>query len=147
MLTRGSLIFSLLCTRINGWVNNCEAGDLRRSLWSPCNATKSYVYHIGCCVCYWRGPCWGNDKALDALDIHNYHAEPCAINDAEKPLEYPLTFKNYPDSKVHGANMDPIGGRQDQGGPHVDPMNFAIWDSSTWIVVPHITAFWYDSVW
>ena len=33
----------------------------------------------------------------------------------------------HPDSKVHGADMEPIGGRQDPGGPHVDPMNFAIW--------------------
>ena len=35
-----------------------------------------------------------------------------------------------PDSKVHGANMGPIWGRQDPGGPHVGPMNFAIWDIS-----------------
>ena len=27
---RGALVFSLICTRINGWVNNGEAGDLRR---------------------------------------------------------------------------------------------------------------------
>ena len=33
-----------------------------------------------------------------------------------------------PDSKVHGANMGPISGRQDPGGPHVGPMNFAIGD-------------------
>ena len=26
---RGALMFSLICTRINGWVNNGEAGDLR----------------------------------------------------------------------------------------------------------------------
>ena len=32
----------------------------------------------------------------------------------------------YPDSKVHGANMGPIWGRQDPSGPHVGPMNFAI---------------------
>ena len=32
-----------------------------------------------------------------------------------------------PDSKVHGANMGPIWCRQDPGGPHVGPMNFAIW--------------------
>ena len=32
-----------------------------------------------------------------------------------------------PDSKLHGANMGPIWGRQDPGGPHVGPMNFAIW--------------------
>ena len=34
---------------------------------------------------------------------------------------------NSPDSKVHGANMGPIWGRQDPGGPHGGPMNFAIW--------------------
>ena len=34
-----------------------------------------------------------------------------------------------PDSNVHGANMGPIWGRQDPGGPHVGPMNFAIWDN------------------
>ena len=27
---RGALMFSLMCARINGWVNNREAGDLRR---------------------------------------------------------------------------------------------------------------------
>ena len=35
--------------------------------------------------------------------------------------------KLYPYSKVPGANMGPIFGRQDPDGPHVDPMNFAIW--------------------
>ena len=30
-----------------------------------------------------------------------------------------------PDSKVHGANMGPIWGRQDSSGPHGGPMNFA----------------------
>ena len=34
---------------------------------------------------------------------------------------------NIPDSKVHGANMGSIWGRQDPGGPHVGPMSFAIW--------------------
>ena len=31
------------------------------------------------------------------------------------------------DNKIHGANMGPIWGRQDPGGSHVGPMNFAIW--------------------
>ena len=31
------------------------------------------------------------------------------------------------DRKFHGANMGPTWGRQDPGGPHVGPMNFAIW--------------------
>ena len=34
-----------------------------------------------------------------------------------------------PDSKVHGANVGPIWGRQDPVGPHVGPMNLAIWGS------------------
>ena len=32
-----------------------------------------------------------------------------------------------PDSKVPGANMGPIRDRQDPGGLHVGPINFAIW--------------------
>ena len=37
---RGALMFSLICAWINGWVNNREAGDLRRPsrpLWRHCN--------------------------------------------------------------------------------------------------------------
>ena len=41
-----------------------------------------------------------------------------------------------PDSKVHGANMVPIWGRQDPGGPQIGPMNFAIWDEKLkWNVI------------
>ena len=36
-----------------------------------------------------------------------------------------------PDSKVHGANMGPIWGRQDPGGPHAGPMNLTIWGANT----------------
>ena len=36
-----------------------------------------------------------------------------------------------PDSKVHGANMGPIWGRQDPGGPHVGHVNLAIGDPLT----------------
>ena len=38
-----------------------------------------------------------------------------------------LTCLVSPHSKVHGTNMGPIWGWQDPGGPHVGPMNFAIW--------------------
>ena len=37
-----------------------------------------------------------------------------------------IVHENYPDSKVHGANMGPIWGRQDPGGPHVGHTNLAI---------------------
>ena len=46
----------------------------------------------------------------------------------QQSLEIWHIFTKYlPDSKVHGANMGPIWVRQDPGGPHVGPMNFAIW--------------------
>ena len=38
-----------------------------------------------------------------------------------------LDVYKFPDSKVHGANMGPTWGRQDPGGPHVGPINFAIY--------------------
>ena len=39
-----------------------------------------------------------------------------------------------PDSKVRGANMGSIWGLQDPGGPHVGPMNVAIWDAFSFIL-------------
>ena len=44
---------------------------------------------------------------------------------SHKQLEYHT--KDFPNSKFHGANMGPIWGRQDPDGPHVGPMNFAVW--------------------
>ena len=44
-----------------------------------------------------------------------------------KYLNGEMCPKSSPDSKVHGTNMGPIWGRQDPGGSHVGPMNFAIW--------------------
>ena len=40
-----------------------------------------------------------------------------------------IVFKYTPDSKVHGANLGPIWGWQNPGGPHVGPVNIAILDS------------------
>ena len=43
---RGALIFSLICVWINGWVNNREAGDLRRY-------RAHYDVSVMVCVCSW----------------------------------------------------------------------------------------------
>ena len=43
---RGALMFTLICARINGWVNNCEAGDLRRNR-----------AHYDVIVMWFRNPC------------------------------------------------------------------------------------------
>ena len=49
----------------------------------------------------------------------------------------------FPNSKVHGINIGPIWGRQDPGGPHVGPVNFAIWVDNVmaWKRFPHYWPF------
>ena len=42
-------------------------------------------------------------------------------------MNFPLRPSNDPERKVHGAHMGPTWGREDPGGPHVGPVNFAIW--------------------
>ena len=49
-------------------------------------------------------------------------------------------YELVPDSKVHGANMGPIWGRQDPGARHVGPMNLAIWG---WI---HLYAYYFGMI-
>ena len=46
----------------------------------------------------------------------------------------------FPDSKVQGANMGPIWGRQDPGGSHVGPMNFALWVMTSALVAILLTS-------
>ena len=52
-------------------------------------------------------------------------------------------FAHITDGKVHGANMGPIWGRQDPGGPHVGPMFSAIWDH-TELLHWHWLRYFYD---
>ena len=50
-----------------------------------------------------------------------------------------ITSATNTDGKVHVANIGPIWGRQDPGGPHVGPMNFAIWVKAlmvTYLLLP-----------
>ena len=50
----------------------------------------------------------------------------------------PIRRQDIPDSKVHGANMGPPGNyRTHAGGPHVGPMDLAIWDylDPCWLIV------------
>ena len=93
-----SLMFSLIYAWINGWVNNREAGDL--SCHRPhYDVTVMLLSYLNCVSIH---------EAFNVIDINTVR------NDT------------IPDSKVHGANMGSICGRQDPGGPHVDPMNHSI---------------------
>ena len=50
-----------------------------------------------------------------------------------KPFSVPLmAYFTDPDSKVHGANIGPIWGRQDPGGPHVGPRELCYLGRRTW---------------
>ena len=47
-----------------------------------------------------------------------------------------------PDSKVHGANMGPIWGQQDPGGPHVAPwtlLSGIVFGPFMWFIYPHFS--------
>ena len=83
----------------------------------------------------WQTATQSNDDKYNMAALHNsepkQNDEPndATTAGAVSVTDIPcLKFADlYPDSKVHGANMAPIWGRQDPGGPHVDPMTFAIW--------------------
>ena len=49
---------------------------------------------------------------------------------------------NTPERKVYGANMGPTLDQQEPGGPHVGPMNLAIWDSSLYCTILHTALEW-----
>ena len=79
--------------------------------------------------------CWTNSPVGSDLRYfkihatsHHFYEISCTLSKHQSKLFSrhwcPMLF---PDSKVHGANMGPIWGWQDPGGPHVGPMNFAIW--------------------
>ena len=92
---RGALMFSLICVWISGWVNNREAGDLRR-------------YHAHCDVIVmihlFRWSFWSNDATLlhDIADIytgeHPYHSISamrflsCLLMVARAPSQYKMVI-------------------------------------------------------
>ena len=54
---RGAVMFTLICARINGWVNNIEAGDLRR-----------YLPHYDVIVMFWSIEDWSCCSIYQAND-------------------------------------------------------------------------------
>ena len=74
----------------------------------------------------WQPFCFGlNVLMVASYELTHWCQELPRVICSDRCLQYIL---NNPDSKVHGVNMGPIWGRQDPGGPHVGPMNFAIWN-------------------
>ena len=85
------------------------------------------------------------------LLLTTYPSPPSNTHIASSAADVPgSSDENYvnPESKVHGANMGPIWGRQDPGGPHVGPMNLAIWETiNTLRQLDLLHLNWTDIVW
>ena len=84
-------------------------------------------------ICIWINS-WVNDGKAGDLRRHGTHYDVIVMYNVYKEIlggvclqSGPGRAEQVPENKVHGANMGPIWGRQDPGGPHVGPMNFAIW--------------------
>ena len=68
---RGALMFSLICARINRWVNNSEVGDLRRHLahydltvvgWEGCFRVQKKVMAL-----IWKFPSKNDKRSISCL--------------------------------------------------------------------------------
>ena len=81
-------------------------------------------------ICDQFYPCGTRDTSNTLIQYHNWrcprHQYPCWHCWHNRHICLKPGYVS--DSKVHGANMGPMWCRQDPGGPHVGPMNFAIWD-------------------
>ena len=74
---RGALMFSLICVRINGWVNNRYAGDLRRhQVHHDVIVTITYQCLSNICFCH-RHLCRKQD-----MDKRSHPAENCLYQKA-----------------------------------------------------------------
>ena len=152
---RGALKFSLICIWINGWVNNYEAGDLR-------------CYHAHYDVIVMVSEIFENEENYNELwsslctdGLSPSGSRICPQTSAGTVItifgSYTHTHTHiyiciymYPDSEVHGANMGPIWGQQDPGGPHVGSMNLAIWVCMCvyiYIYMLKMTSTWSDHIW
>ena len=123
-------------------VSNHQIHDCLLKPLFTCRSKKTSKLHVtGLCV--GNSPLSGEFPAQRASNTENvaiwwrHHADQICIHCSlfiaflQLPLEYIYTFSHMnvhcPDNKVHGTNIGPIWGRQDPGGPHAGPMNFAIW--------------------
>ena len=66
-----------------------------------------------------------DDIIMRSREIHPWHILHFQQQESIQPL-VSCVWSDFPDSKVHGANMGPIWGRKHPGGPHVEPMNLVI---------------------
>ena len=76
----------------------------------------------------------GIDSPIPILSLETCQSQKDGSQASQNPSGSKTTSRSligsvdlYPDTKVHGANMGPIWGWQDPGGPRVGPIDLAIW--------------------
>ena len=69
-------------------------------------------------------------RQQDKIESDRQYWDACNCQKWINTLKEWNIFIKAPDSKVHGANMGPIWGRQNPDGPHIGPTNFTIWGMS-----------------
>ena len=79
---RGALMFSLICTWINVWVNNREAGDLRRHcahydvivMYVPRNMHTVFLLYDQSCIFMWCLYTFYSLKCMGGIDQYTAHS-------------------------------------------------------------------------
>ena len=69
-------------------------------------------------------PCAKNNDGLCNLERMR---DTMAVLECALPKYFKGLLYQYDAWRTYRANMEPIWGRQDPGGPHVGPMNLALW--------------------
>ena len=85
-------------------------------------------YSIGETILQFRATCYIFADTWDTCNIVAVKPSQAACAGKPQNCLWSFLMRTFPNSKVHGANMGPIWGRQDAGGPRVGPMNFATWE-------------------
>ena len=116
-------IFSLPWSIDSSFTPSSSATNL-----APTKPVQWSGYITSCCPAWY--PTGSMDQYWSHLNMHRdgiYTSIVITMFLASSSGNVTSLIITVPDSKVYGANMGPIWGRQDPGGPHVGPMNFAIW--------------------
>ena len=69
--------------------------------------------------------CQSEIMIMQNLLIHRWHWYTMFLHLQLSPAY--MLHNSFPESKIHGANMGPTWVLSAPDGPHVGPMNFAIW--------------------
>ena len=108
--------------------NGLALNRRQATIWTNADLVHWRIYAALAEVNTLHAPFWQKHNLPISDFIISYHWD-CSGN--SNPFlfqdKYMFFLHNHPDRKVHGANMGPIWDRQDLGGPHVGPMDFAIW--------------------